>query len=117
MKQITLWDRLRYRFDTIMARGTIALLGLLFVATAVFILFLAFLVWITGVDIQADGTHFGFAGLVWMMLLRTLDSGTMGGDVGTGEYLGAMLMVTFGGIFLVSLLIGIINNGIQARVE
>lgn len=117
MDQFTLLDRLRYRFDTIMARGTIALLGLLFLASALFIVVLAFLVWISGVDVQPDGSHFGFAGLVWMMLLRTLDSGTMGGDVGTDEYLGAMLMVTFGGIFIVSVLIGIINNGIQARVD
>lgn len=117
MNQFTLWDRLRYRFDSIMARGTIALLGLLFLASALFILLLAFLVWVTGVDVQPDGSHFGFPGLVWMMLLRTLDSGTMGGDIGTDEYLGAMLAVTFGGIFVVSILIGIINNGIQARVE
>lgn len=117
MKQFTVWDRARYRFDSIMSRGTFALLGLLFLATVLFIVILAFLVWITGVDVQPDGSHFGLFTLMWMMLLRTLDSGTMGGDVGTDEYLGAMLLVTFGGIFLVSILIGIINNGIQARVE
>ncbi len=117
MKQFSWLDRLRYRFDNIMARGSIALLGLLFVASALFILALAFLVWVSGVDLQPDGTHFSFDMLVWMMVLRTLDPGTMGGDRGSDLFLGAMLLVTLGGIFIVSILIGIIGSGIQARIE
>ena len=51
-----------------------------------------------------------------MGLLRTLDPGTMGADEGQPEFLGAMLVVTLGGIFVISALIGIINTGFQDRL-
>ena len=35
-----------------------------------------------------------------MSLMRTLDSGTMGGDQGRAVFLSGMLAVTLGGIFL-----------------
>lgn len=117
MKHVSVWDRARYEFDNIMSRGTIALLGLLFAASFIFIVGIALVVFITGVDVRDTGEHIGLPGLVWMVLLRTLDPGTMGGDTGDPPFLGAMLVVTFGGIFLVSILIGIISTGIQSRVE
>ena len=48
--------------------------------------------------------------------MRTLDSGTMGGDTGTGFRI-VMLFVTLGGIFVVSALIGVLNNGIEDQME
>jgi voltage-gated potassium channel Kch len=41
----------------------------------------------------------------------------MGGDEGSVGFLGAMLAVTLGGIFVISALIGIINTGIQDRLS
>lgn len=117
MRPITFWDRLRYEFDNFMTRGTAALLVLLFLMSVVFIVGIAVLIWISGIDVREDGSHVTFGMLMWMVLLRTLDPGTMGGDTGTDEFLAAMLIVTFGGIFLISTLIGIISNGIQARIE
>lgn len=117
MKSVSLATRLRYEFDNLMARGTIALLALLFIVTVAMIMIIAFLVTVTGVDVREDGSHIGFPALVWMVLLRTLDPGTMGGDTGSEFFLGSMLLVTFGGIFVVSILIGIISNGITQRVE
>ncbi len=49
-----------------------------------------------------------FSEVAWMSLLRTLDSGTMGGDTGSPFFLFMMLLVTFGGVFVVSALIGVI---------
>ena len=57
-----------------------------------------------------------FLDVLWMSMLRTLDPGTMGGDEGSVGFLGAMLAVTLGGIFVISALIGIINSGIQGRL-
>jgi voltage-gated potassium channel Kch len=48
--------------------------------------------------------------------MRTLDSGTMGGDTGTGFRL-VMLFVTLGGIFVVSTLIGVLSNGIEDQMD
>lgn len=57
-----------------------------------------------------------FHELLWMGMLRTLDPGTMGADEGSATFLGAMLVVTLGGIFVISALIGIINTGFQDRL-
>jgi ion channel POLLUX/CASTOR len=108
----TTWrDRLRYRIDEFFGRGTIALILGLFAVSVLIVTIIAIIVTATGV-----GEGKGFVELVWMGLLRTLDPGTMGADTGAVPFLGAMLTVTLGGIFVISALIGIINTGIQDRL-
>ncbi|HEY8238028.1 MAG TPA: hypothetical protein VIF63_01220, partial [Candidatus Limnocylindrales bacterium] len=108
----TTWrDRLRYRIDEFFGRGTIALILGLFAVSVLIIVIIATLVTASGV-----GGDKPFLQLVWMGLLRTLDPGTMGADEGSPEFLGAMLAVTLGGIFVISALIGIVNTGIQGRL-
>ena len=108
-------DRIRYAFDNSMARGPIALIGwlalisLAVIATAALIIALA--------DIrQEGGDHLSFGEAFWESLVRTLDSGTFGGDTGWG-FRFIMLGVTIGGVFFASALIGIINNGLEGRFE
>ena len=109
----TTWrDRLRYAVDEFFARGTIALILGLFAVSTLIIVVIALAVFALGADEQ----NRTFVDLLWMGLLRTLDPGTMGGDTGTGGFLGAMLLVTLGGLFVISALIGIINTGIQGRL-
>src|SRR5690606_24507698 len=57
-----------------------------------------------------------FGEAVWESLMRTLDPGTMGTDTGTG-FRAVMLLVTLGGIFVVSALIGVLNNDIANQME
>ena len=47
--------------------------------------------------------------------MRTLDPGTMGGDMGWGFRL-IMFMVTLGGIFIISTLIGVLNNALENKL-
>ncbi|HEU4848840.1 MAG TPA: NAD-binding protein [Terrimesophilobacter sp.] len=111
-------DRFRYWFDNIMARGTIAVMGLLGVATLLFIAVVALLVVLfgffppqeTGDD---DPTFFE---ILWGNLMRTLDPGTMGADRGWG-FRAAMLVVTIGGLIMVASLIGIISSAFDRKVE
>ena len=110
----TTWrDRLRYAVDEFFARGTVALIAGLFVASALIVIVIA--VVITAFNIGPDGTD--LVQLLWMGLLRTLDPGTMGSDAGSAPFLAAMLAVTLVGIFVLSALIGIINTGIQGRLS
>ena len=113
MKTPTFKQRFQYWFDNYMSRGTGALITALFVLSAVIIFVIAALVKITG-NAPNDESLFQLA---WMSLLRTLDSGTMGGDTGSFFFLFMMLVVTFGGIFVVSALIGIINNGLEDKLD
>jgi len=113
MKSPTFKQKFQYWFDNYMARGTGALITALFVLSAVIIFMVAALVKITG----SAPNNEGLIELAWMGLLRTLDSGTMGGDTGNFFFLMMMLIVTFGGIFVVSALIGIINNGLEDKLD
>ena len=48
--------------------------------------------------------------------MRTIDTGTVAGDTGWSFRLVAFL-ITLGGIFIVSALIGIISNGLDNRLD
>ncbi|MBI5945370.1 MAG: NAD-binding protein [Chloroflexi bacterium] len=113
MKTPTFKQKFQYWFDNYMARGAGALITALFILSAVIIFIVAVIVKITG-SAPNDETLYD---LVWMALLRTLDSGTMGGDSGSFFFMLMMLAVTFGGIFVVSALIGIINNGLEDKLD
>lgn len=111
-------ERFRYWFDNVMAKGTIAVMGLLGLATAVFIALVALVVIIFGLFPIADGHEDtqSFFELLWGNLMRTLDPGTMGGDQGWG-FRAAMLVVTIGGLIMVASLIGIISGAFDSKVE
>ena len=109
-------QKFQYRFDNLMSRGTPAMIGMLFVLSLI-------VVFVAGSIISAAGfvqegetaARLPFGEAVWESLMRTLDSGTMGGDTGTGFRI-VMLFVTLGGIFVVSALIGVLNNGIEDQM-
>lgn len=113
MKSPTFKQRFQYWFDNYMSRGSSAMLTGLFVLSALIIFIVAALVKLT--NSAPEGAS--FFQLAWMGLLRTLDSGTMGGDTGSPFFLFMMLVVTFGGVFVVSALIGIINNGLEDKMD
>ncbi len=106
-------QRFQYRFDNFMAHGTPALIAGLFLISTLIILAVAALVRLTG----SAPEGLTFWDIAWMGLLRTLDSGTMGGDAGSAFFLFMMLVVTLGGVFVVSALIGIINNSLQEKID
>ena len=113
MKKATLKQKFSYWFDNMMSRGTPAMIVMLFVASGFIILLVALIVAVFSAG--PDGLSFGR--LVWMSLMRTLDPGTMGGDEGNSFFLFMMLVVTIGGLFVVSALIGVINSGLETGGE
>lgn len=110
---ITARHRLRYWFDNTLARGPVALIGWLSVASLVLILIFGAIVVVTGLDPD----NRSFADVTWAGLMRTLDAGTMGGDAGSWPFLFISLGVTLGGIFIVSTLIGVLTTGIEGKLD
>lgn len=110
----SLRDRFRYWFDNVMSRGTVAVMGLLALATVAFIVVVAFVVVLFGLFPRGEHS-LTFFEVLWGNLMRTLDPGTMGGDEGW-EFRAAMLVVTIGGLIIVASLIGIISGGFDAKV-
>ena len=111
----TFRQRLRYQFDNLMSRGTSAMIGMLF-AMSLAIVFIAGIVISIFQFRQENDPPLPFWEAVWESLMRTLDPGTMGGDTGPG-FRFVMLFVTLGGIFIVSALIGVLNNAIEGQME
>ncbi|MEU9321891.1 potassium transporter TrkA [Streptomyces sp. NPDC048295] len=107
--------RFRYWFDGTMDRGTPALISWLAFSSVVLIALVSTLV-VLFTDTDAEGNG-GWLGVAWMSLLRTLDAGTMGGDTGGPVFLGLMLAVTLGGIFIVSALIGVLTTGLNQKLQ
>ena len=112
MQKPSLIDRLRYASDEAFAKGAIVLIGWLAVLTLIIILASALLVWV--LRLSPDNS---LPQLIWSSFMHTMDAGTVAGDSGSWTYLLIMLLVTLGGIFVLSLLIGILTTGIEARLE
>lgn len=111
----SLRQRLRYQFDNLMSRGTPAMIFMLFVLSLAVVFIAGALITLAGLT-QEGGGRIPFGEAAWESLMRTLDPGTMGQDTGHGFRL-VMLFVTLGGIFVVSALIGVLNNAIQGQME
>jgi voltage-gated potassium channel Kch len=106
-------QRLRYWFDNTLSSGTTAMVVWLTLATVALILVVATAAAIA--EVRAEGSELSFGEALWSTLMRTLDPGTMGGDVGWPLRI-ASLTATIGGILVVSSLIGLLANGISGRV-
>jgi hypothetical protein len=116
MRKVTLADRLRYRFDNTIARGTVALIGWLFAVLMVLVFTSSLLVYTTGTAPEIGGDRPGFFETLWLNLMRTIDPGNVGGDEGSWPFLLSMLAVTVGGILVFSTLIGVIFTGIDDKL-
>lgn len=111
-------ERWNYWFDNFMSRGTIALIGGLGVVSLLIILFFGALVTLGGTWLGPEGSTeaMPITESTWYSLMRTLDAGTMGGDQGWG-FRWTMLGVTLCGIFIISILIGIVTAGVEGKIE
>ncbi|TPM37262.1 hypothetical protein [Mesorhizobium sp. B2-3-4] len=114
-KRNSLGIRLRYAFDKSMAAGPIALIGWLAVLSLLIIIAAAAFLAVTRIAPEG-GEPLNFFEAFWESLMRTLDSGTMGGDTGWAFRL-VMLVVTLAGIFVVSALIGVLSAGVDGKLD
>jgi len=112
----TFRQKFRYWFDNLMSRGTPAMIGMLFVLSLAIVFIAGAIISAAGFVQEGETGRIPFGEAAWESLMRTLDSGTMGGDTGAG-YRFVMLLVTLGGIFIVSALIGVLNNAIETQME
>src|SRR5919202_1464993 len=118
MTKPTLRQRLRYRFDNTMARGTSALVFWLVVASAILIFFFSAIVLIGKLAPDGGGSKRpGVIGQLFKSLLHAMDPGTVAGDVGKWPFLLVMLLLTIGGLLIVSALIGVLATGLDRKLD
>jgi voltage-gated potassium channel Kch len=111
-------ERFSYWFDNWMAKGTLALMALLGIATIVLVLVVFGIVQLFTLlgAYPNDDPDTKPLDTLWGNLMRTLDPGTMGGDTGW-PFRFAMLVITIGGLIIVASLIGIISGAFDSKVE
>ncbi len=107
--------RLRYAFDSSLSRGPIALIGWLALLSTVVVITGAAIIVLLGVS-PGDGETLSPAEAAWQALMRAVDAGGVGGDSGWG-FRAVMLLVTIGGLFILSTLIGVLTAGIEGQLE
>lgn len=114
MKKPTAGQRFRYWFDNLMSKGTVSLLLVLGVTTAVVVVVGGMIAVALG---GADGSGAESAGSsIWFTLMHAINTGVLAKEEGTIPYLFVMTIVTLVGIFITSFLIGTISNGIKDKV-
>ena len=111
MKKGNFRERMSYKFDNLMAKGTVALVAMLCIITAVVVIsagIIAFFI---------DGSN-AVTPLrkIWQSLMHAIDAGTIAGDEGNFLFMLLMSLVTICGIFITSMLIGIINTGLESKM-
>src|SRR5262245_11627379 len=116
-RQVTWRDKLRYNFENTLSKGTIAIIGWLALLSLAIVMLASLILAAMNIGQDpADHEHpYGFFEGMWQAMLRTLDPGVVAGDSGWQLRL-LMLIVTVGGIFIVSILIGTITSGLEARL-
>ncbi len=112
-KKFSIREKLSYAFDNMMSKGSAVLIVWLGALSIMLIVIFSLVVLLTGSSPGGES----FVKVMWMSLMRTLDSGTIGGDEGSVLFLLTMLAVTFGGIFTFSMLIGILTTSLESKLE
>jgi voltage-gated potassium channel Kch len=126
MKKVSLFKYLRYKFDNLMSKGTIAPILLLMFGALTITLTIALLAYITGVipdpqTVVVPGLDpkdsIGYWDVFRITVLRALDGGVVAEDPVSAGFLALMFAATVGGIIMVSILISIINSGVVRKMN
>ncbi len=103
-------DIIRYKFDNVMAGGTISLVGMLFAVTTIVVIVAGIISFLTGPGTMAEN--------IWASVMHVIDPGTITGDsTEDRSYLLLMSIVTLCGIFITSILISIITTGFKEKLS
>ncbi len=95
-----------------MAKGSIALVGVLFLATAIVATLVGVLLIIFGNDGEGLGAN------VWLSIMHIIDAGTItGAETDRTDFIILMSIATICGLFVTSILIGIITTGFESKLE
>lgn len=111
MKKHSFKQKFRYWFDNVMSKGVGSMIKILVGATAVFVVLVAALVALF--SLSEDGSFFS---ALWDSFASTINAWVLYSGDGSVGYLVVMSLAAIFGLFLTSLLIGIISTGIEERL-
>ena len=115
-KRISFPDRIRYRFDSFVSKGTISMIKGLGVITLIIITVFGVTLLILGLHPDHE-TNFNFFESMWVNLTHALDPGVLGNHDENWPFRLFMLLTTILGLVIISTLIGLVSNGILTKLE
>lgn len=105
-------QKMKYQVDQFLAKGTVSLVVMLFIATLIAVFLLGLVAFFVNV-----GSSETFWTTLWTSFMLTLDSGNLASIQGPSWYMVIFTVSTMVGIFVTSMLISIISNGLQTKLE
>ena len=119
MKKISLSDKIKYRFDSFVSQGTMAMIKGLGLITLFLVVVSAIALLLIGIhpDHQVNDSTFGIFESIWVNLTHILDPGTVGEHEDNWPFQIFMMIVTILGLIIVTTLIGLVSNGIVTKLE
>lgn len=122
MKRWSLRHRFSYALERMMSRGSVAMIGTLATMCLILVVVMTIVVALTGIAPTSGGHRPGLVRDFFITALHALDPGAIaheaiGDHVTSWRFLGAMLVVTLGGLLIVSALIGVLATGIEERMR
>ncbi len=108
--------RLKYAFDNFMSAGSTKLISYLGLAALMMVLFIATILYLANIH-PDEVTRLNYVDTFWTSLMHVLDPGTIGEHDGHWDFRIFMLIVTLIGIVVLSILIGLISNGIMDKLD
>ncbi len=114
-QKYTFKQKLRYYFDNTLSRGTSSIIMWLAVVSLLVIIVFGVVYALSGINMEGE-EGMGIFEAMWQTLLRSIDPGTMAGDTGwIFRFIG--LLITIGGIFILSTLIGVLTTSLDEKLE
>jgi len=107
---------LRYKYEYILSRGTVYQISILIVLVVVFNLMVSILLKHASylpVELRSKSV----INIYWYGLLRILDGGTISADSGSWKFLLIMLLLTMGGMVMLSMLISVLTSGMEQMLQ
>ncbi|WP_417629464.1 CASTOR/POLLUX-related putative ion channel [Nonomuraea mangrovi] len=104
---------MRYWFDNTMSKGTASLIGWLAVVSVAIVLVVAGMtVWLTD---EPEGSSPGE--VLWLALMHAMTPSKVASDKGSTAFLAVMFIGSLAGIFIVSILVGLLSNGLKQKID
>lgn len=114
-KKVGMKERIKYEFENTLSKGTIAIIGWLAFLSILIVVIAGSIITIGQIS-QNPEEKLEFFEAAWQSLMHALDAGAVGADQGW-SFRFVMLLVTIGGIFILSSLIGVLTSGLESKLE
>ena len=116
MPKASFTTKLKYKFDNFISKGTSQMILGLTLFSISFIFLCSILLLAFGLGPTHD-EPLTLPQSIWISLTHMLDPGTVSGNEGNWPFMIFMMTVTLFGLIIITILIGLISNGIMVKIE